>query len=144
MNVTLFSVTQRLVGLREVVGHGSHPLVLGMLRLDNPGVADDDTPWCSALVNFTAELLGLPRSHSLAARSWLDVGVPITLHEARPANDVVVFWRGAEDDGVHGHVGVYAGFDGASVLVLGGNQSNQVSIAPYPLSKLLGVRRLAA
>lgn len=42
-----------------------------------------------------------------------------------------------------GHVGFFAGLDGASVKVLGGNQSNAVSIQNFPIASVLGVRRLA-
>jgi hypothetical protein len=42
-----------------------------------------------------------------------------------------------------GHVGFYAGIEANDVLVLGGNQGDSVSIAPYLKSRLLGVRRLA-
>ncbi|MCL2915995.1 hypothetical protein L2725_19835 [Shewanella corallii] len=41
-----------------------------------------------------------------------------------------------------GHVGFFAGFDGNDVLVLGGNQSDEVNVGRYPASKLLGIRRL--
>jgi hypothetical protein len=42
-----------------------------------------------------------------------------------------------------GHVGFFAGVDGTKILVLGGNQSDSVSIGSYPKNTLLGVRRLA-
>ena len=42
-----------------------------------------------------------------------------------------------------GHAGFYAGVEGEDILVLGGNQSDSVSISHYAKSDLLGVRRLA-
>jgi hypothetical protein len=42
-----------------------------------------------------------------------------------------------------GHVGLFAGLEGTHVLVLGGNQSNGVSVARFPVARVLGVRRLA-
>lgn len=38
---------------------------------------------------------------------------------------------------------ILAGLEGGRVLVLGGNQGDQVSIAGFPAERLLGVRRLA-
>jgi hypothetical protein len=92
--------------------------------------------------------LGLDRSRSAAARSWLDVGDPVILASAQPGSDVVILSRGAgkqpgpEVVNAPGHVGFYAGRDGDNVLLLGGNQGNQVSIASFPASRVLGVRRL--
>jgi len=129
----------------------SNPQVLAMLRLDAAWPKDDSTAWCSAFVNYMAWLLRLPRSKSLAARSWLKVGVPVTPLDARAGFDVAILKRGdGEQPGpdvldAPGHVAFFAGFDvpRASILLLGGNQGDQVSVAGFPLSSLLGIRRLA-
>jgi uncharacterized protein (TIGR02594 family) len=139
--VTAYLLATRFLGLTEAPGLASHPLVLAMLRLDQAWPEGDHTPWCGAFVSFVAWLLDLPRSRSLAARSWLTVGQPVALHEARVGFDVVVLSRGA--DTAAGHVGFYAGSAPDSVLVLGGNQGDAVSIQPFPSSRILGVRRLA-
>lgn len=150
MEVTAFSLAQRFVGVAEVGGPKSNPLVLAMLRLDTAWVEEDATAWCSAFVNFVCWLLRLPRSKSLAARSWLSVGAPVALEDARPGFDVVVLSRGAgEQPGADilaalGHVGFFAGVDAAAVWVLGGNQGDRVSVMPYNRGRVLGVRRLAA
>ncbi len=43
-----------------------------------------------------------------------------------------------------GHVGFFAGVEEKSVLVLGGNQSDEVNVSPFPVARVLGVRRLLA
>ena len=144
--LTMFDLAQRFVGIQEIAGAQHQPFVqwchsLVALGTDQP----DETPWCSSFTNAMAWILRLPRSKSAMARSWLNVGTPIGLHDATPGFDVVVFWRGSKDAAT-GHVGLYAGVerrDGKEViLVLGGNQGDSVSIAPYPADRLLGVRRL--
>ena len=148
MNVCAFDVAKRFLGVEEVEGLTSNPLVLGMLQLDAKWVRDDATPWCSAFLNFVAFLLGLPRSKSLAARSWLRVGTPIELFEARQENDVVILTRGSgrqpgpETLDAPGHVGLFAGRAPGEVLLLAGNQGNEVSIARFPSERVIGVRRL--
>lgn len=148
MEITPFKIAQRFIGVREGAGAINEPLVLAMLRLDSKWVEKDETAWCSAFVNFVCFLLELPRSRSLAARSWLTVGASIPLSDARPGFDVVVLKRGA---GVQpgpdvlaapGHVGFYAGQTAGEVLLLAGNQGDAISIAPFPKSRILGVRRL--
>lgn len=147
MNITPFEIAQRFVGVKEVPGSASNPQVLAFLRLDNAFPAGDDVPWCSAFVNYIAWLLRLPRSKSLAARSWLQVGVPITPAQAK-LGDVVILKRG---DGVqpgpevinaNGHVGFFAGYDGVNIHVLGGNQGDSVSVATFAASRILGIRRI--
>jgi uncharacterized protein (TIGR02594 family) len=123
-------------------------MVLAMLQLDNAWPAGDHVPWCSAFTNFVAWLLRLPRSKSLAARSWLMVGRPVPLNEAKAGYDVVVLKRGKDPQPgpevieAPGHVGFFAGLEGDVVLVLGGNQGDRVSVERFDAASVLGVRRL--
>lgn len=142
IKITPFDLAQRFVGVAEVPGAGSNAQVLSFLRLDGDWPKDDEVPWCSAFANYIAWLLRLPRSKALNARSWLDVGIPVDIHDAKPGFDVAVFWRGSATAAT-GHVGFFAGRGIRTVLVLGGNQGDRVSIAPYPEDRLLGIRRLA-
>lgn len=148
VQISTFDLAQRFVGTKEVAGPVSNAHILAMLRLDNTWVEGDEIPWCSAFVNYICWLLRLPRSKSLAARSWLGVGLPIAPSKAMPGFDVVVLKRGGDDApgpevmAAPGHVGFFAGIEPSTVLVLGGNQADQVNVAPFPLSRVLGVRRL--
>lgn len=140
MNITAYDLGLRFVGTKEVPGLVDNPMVLAMLKLDNSWPEHDEVAWCSAFVNFVAWLLRIPRSKSLAARSWLQVGRPIALGEAKAGFDVVILSRGSNP--AQGHVGFFAGVEGDKVLLLGGNQGNSVNIAAFPISRVLGVRRL--
>ena len=138
--MTAFELAQRYIGIREL-GPQDHPLILWWLSLCHlpESMAHDETPWCGAFLNGIAWELRLPRSKSAAARSWLEVGWPIPLLEARPAYDVVILSR---EGG--GHVGFFAGLEDGRLMILGGNQQNAVSIAGFDAARLLGVRRLIA
>jgi uncharacterized protein (TIGR02594 family) len=145
-----FTLAQRFTGLKETPGAVHNPAVLAMLQLVDHSVQGDETPWCSAFVNYITWMLDLPRSKSLAARSWLQVGKPIPLNEARPGFDVVVLSRGPNPPGAAviqapGHVGFFAGYlpQSSLVQVLGGNQGDQVCIDKFPLTRVLGIRRLS-
>lgn len=148
MHVTAFDVAQRFVGVAEIPGQRDNPQVLAMLRLDETWPESDEVPWCSAFLNYVTWLMRLPRSKSLRARSWLQIGRVVGLDEARAGFDVVILKRGSGNQPgpsvieAPGHVGLYAGQEGDHVLVLGGNQGDTVSIARYPVSKILGIRRL--
>jgi len=151
METNCFRLAERFVGLSEVSGQVDNPQIVAMLRLDASWPEHDEVPWCSALVDYVSWLLNVPRAHSLRARSWLRVGRPIDLLEARAENDVVVLSRGANAPGpdtlaAPGHVGFFAGLGHdalePTVWILGGNQNDSVSISEYAQSRILGVRRL--
>lgn len=151
MNITAYDIAQRFIGIREVPGSQDNPAILAMLKLDASWPGNDEVPWCSAFVNYVAWLLRLPRSKSLRARSWLQVGTAITKSDATPGFDVVVLQRGGGSQpgpdviDAPGHVGFFAGFEPSGrIAVLGGNQSNSVSVATYAANRLLGLRRLYA
>lgn len=148
--VTPYSLAERYIGLRELPGAiADQPFILAMLKLDTSWPEHDEVPWCSAFVNFVCWQLRLSRSKSLRARSWLEVGTPIPLDAARPGFDVVVLKQQREDPGnqelnARGHVGFFAGWNYSRSLlhVLGGNQSNSVTVSTYPSDRFLDVRRI--
>jgi uncharacterized protein (TIGR02594 family) len=148
VQLTAFDLAKRFIGLHETPGMIDNPAILAMLRLDASWPGHDEVAWCSAFVNYVAWLLDIPRSRSLAARSWLIVGEPVQLADASPDFDVVILKRGdghqpgPEELSAQGHVGFFAGVDGDQVLVLGGNQNDRVSIGAFPKSRILGIRRL--
>ena len=111
------------------------------------GVDPVRTEWCAAFVNSVLKESGIPGSESvseypLMARSFLTWGEKIS-KENISAGDIVVLPRG--DVGWQGHVGFYVRtVERAGVTyyaILGGNQSNKVSIELYRASRVLGIRR---
>jgi len=148
MNITAFDIAQVFVGTEEVGGAMDNAQILAMLKLDNNWPENDEVPWCSAFVNYICKLLRLPRSKSLLARSWLEVGRTISLDQAESGFDVVILKRGSgnqpgpENTTASGHVGFYAGQSGDFVQLLGGNQSDSVKVSSYRISRILGIRRL--
>jgi uncharacterized protein (TIGR02594 family) len=148
IETSAFQIAQRFVGTKEVPGTMSNPLILAMLKLDSSWPADDAVAWCSAFTSFIAWICRLPRSKSLGARSWLNVGIPISLQDAKADSDVVILKRGPgvqpgpEVIEAPGHVGFFAGVEGDRVLLLAGNQGDAVNVSSFPISNILGIRRL--
>jgi uncharacterized protein (TIGR02594 family) len=150
LRVTPFSLAQRFVGMKEVPGRIANPAILGMLQLDGAAVSDDQTPWCSAFANYIMWLLRQPRTKSLRARSWLEIGTPVEIEDTEPGFDIAIFMRGDSDAGpdvieAPGHVAFVAGKAlGGFLPVLGGNQGDAVTVKQYPVERLLGIRRVYA
>lgn len=78
---------------------------------------------------------GYAGSGSLMARSYLEWGAPL---EAPVIGAVVIFPRGSDPSA--GHVGFIADYDENSLLVLGGNQQDAVTLKRYPRDLTLGYR----
>ena len=96
------------------------------------------TAWCAAFVNSTLNQSGMQGTNKLNARSYLDWGQPV---DTPQPGDVAVFSRG-DPNGWQGHVGFYEGTNpDGTINVLGGNQSDSVSVASYSPDRLLGYRR---
>ena len=108
------------------------------------GVDPVRTEWCAAFVNAVLEESDIvsnnDHKYPLTARAFLQWGTKVT--EPKPG-DIVVFPRG--NSSWQGHVGFYLKtmeINGVEYyMILGGNQSNKVSIVPYRASKALGIRR---
>ena len=148
METTPYQVAKNFIGLKEIPGIVNNPLIVAMHQIDNPAIEDESVPWCSSFVNFIFFCLGLIRTKSARARSWLQIGEEITLDDADHGFDVVILKRGKgnqpgpETINAPGHVGFYVRHDDKNVWLLGGNQGDQVSIAQFPVTSILGIRRV--
>lgn len=127
-----------MVGLDE---HSSREQIHNLI-----GVDPVSYQWCAAFVNSILKLHNIPGSetvseHPLTARSFLKWGIPVSEPQL---GDIVVFERNG--NGWQGHVGFFIEttvVEGVpSYIVLGGNQNNEIGYDTYPISRLLGIRRL--
>lgn len=168
MNATDLALNLSTMGIQERPGDQDHPFIQFALSRVGLGLdAHDEIAWCSALATVVHECLGLATSRPIrlpsghvvgkaAARSWLRFGVSIQRAEWRPG-DVCVFKRGGwaqpglEVLDAQGHVAFFRrviegsaeAASGPMVEVVGGNQSNRITVAAFPLVQLLDVRRAA-
>lgn len=148
MEITAYEIARNFIGYKERPGNLDNPFITWCLS--NVGLVGvhDEVAWCSAFVSTVFLILGLPRSKSAAARSWLLQGEPVDLKDAKIGWDVVVLKRGdgnqpgPEVIQAQGHVGFFAGIDGDNVLLLAGNQHDMVNVTGFPVERVLGVRRM--
>jgi len=129
----------REYGIREISARGRTVNVAAYLKATGVGRSADETPWCSAFVNWCMRMAGFPGTLQANARSWLEWG-GISL-DFPVYGSVVVLWRD-KLAGSLGHVGFFVKLWDDNLLLLGGNQNDAVSIRPYPRSRVLGMRWL--
>lgn len=127
---------KRHLGQKEWPGRRHNPSIVRFFaRAGFAGVRDDETPWCAAFVNAVLADAHLPTTGKLTARSFLNWGEPI---DTPKRGAIAVFRRGRST--WQGHVGFVLDANRTHITLLGGNQSNAVTKARYPRSKLLGLR----
>ena len=105
----------------------------GRIVVRGPGSAPVVTGNCAAFVGGCLEEVGIISSRFESARSYMTWGVPLS----QPVPGcIAVFSRSGG-----GHVGFVIADDGERrLLILGGNQKDQVSIAPFEKSRVMGYR----
>lgn len=130
-------VALSLYGTEEIPGGRSNPKIISWAKeLGIPDYTADSIPWCGLFVAYVVFKAGwadhIP-ANPLWARDWAKFG-----QEASKASlgDVLVFSRNGG-----GHVGFYVGEDDDCYHVLGGNQSDAVTITRIRKERCIAVRR---
>jgi uncharacterized protein (TIGR02594 family) len=137
------------LNIAEIAGAQNHPRIVLYHGTTSDGAAPDETAWCSSFVNYCVEQAGQKGTDSKWARSWHDSGWGTDVTASPRPGDVVV-WQRKTPSHNGGHVAFFVEMVGNNAIkVLGGNQSNRVTITTYPMSgtvgsttyKLLSIRR---
>lgn len=138
-----FTIAKNELGVQEYPGAANNPRVVEYLNTTTNISATlrskDETPWCSAFVNWCMKQSGIEGTRSALARSWQGWGE----HINEPyIGCIVVFQREVK----FGHVAFYLEETGTHIKVLGGNQQNpetkifEVSEKSYPKADFLEYR----
>lgn len=136
-----FQEARRLIGIKERVGPGNEPKIIDWAKATGIAYSSDDIPWCGLFVSHCIDATlaeeSLP-ANPLGARQWQKFGAPCP---TPVLGCILVFWRDKRTS-YKGHVGFYAGQEKGTghFHVLGGNQSNSVSIALVARDRLLEAR----
>lgn len=130
------TIAQKYIGMKEVVGNSDNDKIVELWKIakTTTKVSDDETPWCAAFVSACIEQAGFTSARTGWARSYLNWGLKL---QAPVRGCVVVFSRGS----IYGHVGFYMGrASNGKMLILGGNQNNEVGIVEFDDKTVLGYR----
>lgn len=121
-------------GTKEIKGTQHSPQIMKWLISLGAWWRDDETPWCGVFVGAVLKDVGIaPAKAFYRAKAWLDWGTPL---KDPAVGCVVVFER---DGG--GHVGFVVGRSGGGqLLVLGGNQGDEVNVRAFNQARAIGYR----
>jgi len=124
------------LGMREKPGLEDNPRILEYFAATRYHAPHDEVPWCAAFVCFCLESAKARSPRSCRAADFANWGKQSELVDGA----VVVFGKADPDAGGSGHVAFCVGLEGDWVFVLGGNQSNAVTVAKRPKSRVVAVR----
>lgn len=128
------------LGVKEVSGNGDNPRIIKYWNdagLASVADGQDEVPWCAAFVGAMLKRANVPNSGKANARSYEAWGRKLN---SPILGCVVVFSR--PPTAWQGHVAFYLATDRAKRLiqVIGGNQSDSVSIASFSLDRVVAYR----
>jgi len=134
-------LARAVIGVLEKDGPESNPKVLAFFReVGHEWVKDDsDTAWCGAFVGTIIKRAGLaplPPSKVLGARNWEAWGERLE----QPALGCIGVKRRTGGQAWQGHVGFVVAANPTTIWMVGGNQANRVSIAPFSKWQFTGFR----
>lgn len=128
------SIARNYLHLKEIVGLKNSPTIIKWLVSLKAWWREDETPWCGVFVAacFQEAELPYPKMY-MRAKSYLEHGEKLD----KPClGCIVIFERKGG-----GHVGFAIGKNHAGkLIILGGNQGNQVSVLPFDMDRVLGYR----
>ncbi|ESS71648.1 hypothetical protein MGMO_93c00060 [Methyloglobulus morosus KoM1] len=126
--------------VREIKGAKQNPRILEYHKstddLDEIDASKDEIAWCSSFVNFCMQQVGVERTKSALAKSWLKWGQELDI----PRKGCVVVFERPSGGPNAGHVGFFVAEDGSNIELLGGNQGDRISISPQKKSRKLSYR----
>lgn len=131
-----------LIGTKEIIGSIHNNIIISWakdLKIEKIYTADE-IAWCGLFMAIVCQranvATGITPTEALWALNWNKYG---TKQKTAMLGDILTFKR----PGGGGHVGIYVGEDDNCYHVLGGNQSNAVTIARLEKTRCAGVRRTA-
>jgi uncharacterized protein (TIGR02594 family) len=118
------------LGVNEIRGGENQKIVefLKSTTLSAKPAESDETPWCSAFVNWVLEQAGFKGTDNALAESWANWGRSSKLE---PGAIVVIRRWDADDREYDYHVGFYVQGSEGNLTLLGGNQSNSVKYSTF-------------
>lgn len=126
----------REFGQVEGAGSRHNPRIVKLYRdAGHPSVTNDEVAWCAAFVGACLARSGNAATGSLMARSYAQWGKAI---DDPQYGAIAVLTR--TSDPALGHVGFVVGVTADKLFLLGGNQSDAVSVAEFARSRLVAVR----
>ena len=123
-NTPWMDIATSQIGVSEIPGNKSNPQIVAY-HATTCRSTSDATPWCSSFVNWSLTEAGIRGTNSASSQSWLTWGKRIS----KPVYGCIAV---LSYGGGHGHVAFVVGMNArGNIILLGGNQHDQVNLSPF-------------
>ena len=124
------------LGQHELPGTPANPHIRNLYAdAHHPKTSSDEVAWCAAYVSACLERSGTRSARTLLARDYLTWGTALDVPRL---GAIAVLSRNPDPNA--GHVAFLIGQTADQLILLGGNQSNAVTVQAFPKSRLLSLR----
>jgi uncharacterized protein (TIGR02594 family) len=125
----------KLIGTKEFAGSKDNPTIIDWAKEEGGDIAKeythDSIPWCALFANHILTKVGLKGTETLWALDFAGKWPSVKLDGPAVGAFAPMLRNGG------GHIICIVGRDQhGNIMGLGGNQSDQVSIVPFPMSRL--------
>lgn len=142
----LVAAAIQYLGVKEIPGAANNPVIMDMakgLGVEKIYTSDDKMSWCALFINHLIRVVGKPlvdykgdKYNLLRALYLLFWGEEVKLEDLRLGDVVILSREGG------GHVALFIAFTkSGNIILLGGNQGNQVSFGEFDPARIKGIRR---
>lgn len=129
-NARFFIRATSELGQKEIDGLAHNKRILEYHKITSLRASSDEVPWCSSFACWVVEQEGVKSPRSARAADWISWGVKLE----KPERGCVVL---LSRTGGSGHVGFFSHSEEGLIFLLGGNQNNEVSVAPFDISRVV-------
>lgn len=133
-NALWMTIATNEKGQVEIPGRLHNPRIVEYHASTSLQATSDETPWCSAFVNWCLKQAGVAGTNSAAAASWISWGRAAS---SQYGSIIVIYKPSAANSSLTSsgnHVGFLIEETTTHYKILGGNQSNQVKESRFPKS----------
>jgi len=128
---TWLKIAEKELGQKEYIP-GDKPRIIEYHSTTWLDAKEDEIPWCASFVSWALEKAGIRSQRTPRAKDYLLFGSKLDIPKI---GCIVVLTRSGG-----GHVGFYISSTATTVTLLGGNQSDAVTIASYSKANVIGYR----
>lgn len=125
-------IAYKELGTKEAAGGANNPRIIEYHAATSGNFQADSVHWCSSFVNWCILKSGRTPTDNATALSWRNWSGGYKL-DAPAYGCIAVFSYG----GGRGHVGFVVGRDGDRLQILGGNQSDAVTVSKFSTSQIV-------
>jgi uncharacterized protein (TIGR02594 family) len=130
-------IAAKELGQKEILGRArNNQRIVEYHSVTTLKATEDEVPWCSSYVSWVLEQAGIESTKSAAAMSYASYGA--RCNPTLGAIAVIRFENQGSGSGAH--VGFLWYTDKDKLIILGGNQNNEVNLTSFRRDRLISYR----